>query len=110
MTEFETIDGVVVKKEIMPSVKGLVALWTIFCKKPEIASSSIWVKPPVGVEGTIGVMLIWPEVRPEVGVLKTLSRSEEITAAPKTTTKPRIAFLIVVLACSKLSGFPVEVI
>jgi len=58
ITEFETRDGVVVRKEIIPSVIGFVALWTMFCINPAIASRSTWVSPFEGVFGTIGFKFI----------------------------------------------------
>ena len=101
--------GVVVRYPIIPSTIGLVALCTVFCRKPETASINTWVKPSEGFAVWIWDMLIAPEfVLPE-DEDKAPVRTETIAPEARTITRPIIAFLIVLLALSRESGLPEDV-
>ncbi|MFA5933179.1 MAG: hypothetical protein WCV81_02840 [Microgenomates group bacterium] len=110
ITELVSIEGVFVKKVIIPSVNGLVADWTMFCKNPAIASKRTCVKPSEGVTGWMGERLSCAELAEVDGVLKAPWSKDEKTAAEIIITRPIRAFLTVNFACSNASGFPEEVI
>ncbi|OPZ23912.1 MAG: hypothetical protein BWZ03_00351 [bacterium ADurb.BinA186] len=109
-TELVERDGVEVKNQTIPSSIGFVTDPIMFCRKPATASSRICVKVPVSSCGTIGESSRVVAVPGAELSVSDWLKMFDMKAAAITITRPIRAFLIVLLASSRATGSPVEVI